>query len=399
MEVPEASLLERSRRLVEALTPFRRLEEVRSSPEGVQLLARAHDLLTTVRRREVEAPPGADLDAPAPGPATGPHRVRLVHWNVEHGNRFEAILEALAHHPDLAGADVVTLNETDLGMARSGNHDVAFELAGALRFKAVWTPLFLELTAGRHGDAERAAGRPNREALFGLALLSRHRLGRAWQIALPSPEEIHFRRERMLGRHVALAAEVLHPGGAFVAVSTHLEVQRGPAQRRPQVRALVRALAEEGRPVVLAGDLNSTTFRRGRPWDPLAGLAALMLTPGAALRRRLLRPDLPAAAPREPLFLELARAGFRWQPYNDFAPTLRLRFERLGEIEELPGPLGRATLRAAARLSGRAQLRLDWVAARGFGEGRARTIAGLDQGPDQASDHAPIVAELELPGR
>jgi hypothetical protein len=97
------------------------------------------------------------------------------------------------------------------------------------------------------------------------------------------------------------------------------------------------------------------------------------------------------------VFDELSRAGFHWERYADRSPTLGLRFERLGEVHALPRPLRAIASRGLAWAERRAQLRLDWIAARGFRHdaGTGETITGLD-GPGRASDHAPIVAELEF---
>ncbi len=54
--------------------------------------------------------------------------VRLA-WNIESGNRFEGIVDALKNHARLKEKDVLLLTELDYGMARSGNRFVAQELA------------------------------------------------------------------------------------------------------------------------------------------------------------------------------------------------------------------------------------------------------------------------------
>jgi hypothetical protein len=97
------------------------------------------------------------------------------------------------------------------------------------------------------------------------------------------------------------------------------------------------------------------------------------------------------------VFDELSAAGFQWERYTDRSPTLGLRFERLGEVHALPGALRTLASRGLAWAERRARLRLDWIAARGFRHdaGCGETIVGLD-GPGRASDHAPIVAELEF---
>ena len=375
-------LLEECRALRRAVEPFPTLETLHAAPGWPALEARLRRLLGAPRLLPAAAPPP---------PSADPARVRVVHWNIEHGNAYLLIEQALRAHPDLRDADLVLLNEVDLGMARADNRDVAADLARALGLHGVFAPLFLETTPGRDDDPRRAAGRDNQESLFGVAILSRWPITGARIVELPSPERIQFDVERMVGRHIGLVAEIERPAAPLVAVSTHLEVHRTRAHRAAQVRVLAGALRDETRPVILAGDFNTHTFDRGLWHAPLAGALALLLTPGGALRRRLLHPD--AGPAREPLFEELGRAGFEWGPFTDREPTLRLRFERLDEMRTLFGPAHGLARRALAWAEQRARLRLDWFAGRGWREGRGSTVPDLD-GPGRASDHAPIVAEF-----
>ena len=378
-------LLEECRALAAAVRPFGTLESMHTSPGWPALAARFDALLRTVRRFSPER---------GPAPSAADDRVRLVQWNIEHGNWYEQVESALLTHPSLAGADLVALEETDLGCARAANRDVAFDLAGALGMHAVWAPLFLETTVGRDDDPRMAAGRENEEGLFGIALLSRWPVGEARVVELPSPRKLQFELERMVGRHAALVVEVNHPRRPFVAVVAHLEVHRARSHRAAQVRAITAALGREKRPVVLAGDFNSHTFDRGLWHSTLHGAAALLLLRGGALRRRLLRPDHGWA--HEPLFDVLREAGFAWEPFVDFEPTLQLRDDRLEELHALPGMLRVPAARVLTWAVHRGALRLDWVAGRGWGGGAGRTVHGLD-GPGLASDHAPIVADLAWP--
>lgn len=236
-----------------------------------------------------------------------------------------------------------------------------------------------------------AAGRENEEGLFGVAVLSRWPIGEVRLIELPSPATLQFDVERMVGGHGALVAEILRPGAPFVAVAAHLEVHRRREDRTRQMRVLMHELTAETRPVVLAGDFNTHTFDRGLWHSALQGASALLLLPGPALRARLLRPDVGPA--REKLFDVLRAAGFAWEPFNDFAPTLQLRDERLEEARTLPWPLRHLAQRVLSWAIHRGTLRLDWVCGRGWKDGRGRTVHGLD-GQDLASDHAPVTAEL-----
>jgi endonuclease/exonuclease/phosphatase family metal-dependent hydrolase len=380
--VHDPALLEECRALRRAVEPYATMEALRAAPEWPGLGARLKRLLRTPRHFPAPSVPWPTRDAAV---------VRAVHWNIEHGNEYAQVERALLKHDALRGADLVLLNEVDLGMARSGNRDVTADLAQALGLHGVFAALFLELTPGRDDDLRFAARHENQESLFGVAVLSRWPISGARIVDLPSPDHIQFDVERMVGRHIGLMATIERPGAPFVAVSTHLEVHRTRIHRASQVRVLAGALSAERRPVVLAGDLNTHTFDRGLWHAPLEGALALLLTPGKALRQRLLHPD--EGSMREPLFDELRGAGFEWAPFVDHEPTLQLRFDRLDELHALFGPAHGLARRLFARAERRARLRLDWFAGRGWQGGRGSTVPGLD-GPGRASDHAPLVAEF-----
>lgn len=370
-----------------AFTRFATLEALHASPEWPALEARLSRLLSRVRTSAPER-------SASPGERSA--QVRVVQWNIEHGNRFEEIARALAGEPALRAADIVTLNEVDLGMARSGNRDVAGELAARLGLHSAWGPLFLESTRGRDDDLLTALPEDNAESLFGLAVLSRWPITAVRLVALPGPEQALFERERMAGRFIALACDIAHPVTPFVAVTVHLEVHRTRAHRATQMRLLLAALERDTRPVLLTGDWNTHTFDRGERHAVLAAAWPLLAWPGGALSRRLRYPD--AGPHRELLFEHLRAAGFEWEPISDRAPTLDMRFSRLGEVHAMPGPLRALASRGLAWVERRSRLRLDWIAARGFAPVTVNgaTVAGLD-GPGRASDHAPITATLSLP--
>lgn len=379
----DPELLRECHELIGWVRDFDTIERLRASSEWPSVEPRLRHLLSTVRRHEPATPP-------PPSPSS--ERIKALHWNIEHGNWYDQVEDALVRHPQLADADVLLFNEIDLGMARAGNRDVAADLAQALGRYGVWAPFFLETTPGRDDDVRMAAGRPNEESLFGVAILSRWPIGEVRLIELPSPEKYQFDLERMIGRHVGLVAEIQRPGAPFVAVSAHLEVHRTRARRADQMRRVLEALKTETRPILIAGDFNSHTFDRGRVWDPLLGAIVLMLWPDGAIRRRLLYPD--RGGTRERVFDELAVHGFRWEPFVDREPSLQLRFDRLDELRAFPDFAQAAVRSTLAWAERRGRLRLDWFAGRGWKGGRGITVPGLD-GPGKASDHAPLVAWFE----
>lgn len=377
----DEQLLADCRALIATVRDVPSLAALRARADRADLERRIASVLGVVRRHAPARPPEPPAD---------PGRVRAIHWNIEHGNRYLEIARALVAHPQLEHADLVFLNEVDLGMARSGNRDVAGDLAAALGLHGVWAPQFLETTPGRDDEAGHAGASENRESLFGIALLSRWPVSDVRVVELPGPESLHFDRERMVGRQVALVATIERPGAPFLAVNLHLSVHGARTERAAQMRAILDSLRREERPVALAGDFNSHTFDRGRWWSPVAG-AFTLLQPTVPLRRRLLWPD--QGSHREPLFDALREANFAWQRFVDRAPTLALRFSRLAELRTFAGRAVTLAGPLFVWMERRAQLKLDWFAGRGWRDGRGATVRGLD-GPDGASDHAPIVASF-----
>lgn len=377
--VTAAAVLAESQALRRTLSRYRTHCAWQAAAEASALRARVQQLLAPVRR----------WTATATVVPTAP-TLRVAHWNVLHGNQYERIRAALQHEPPLAGVDLLALNEVDWGMARSGNRDVAFDLARALGMHAAWAALFLELEGGSDTPPELAVAE-QAEALFGLALLSRFPLGSVQRVPLDTDAEFLFDVERKVGGLVALVVEVQRPGAPFHAIVTHLDVHRGPATRARQM-AQVLAHVPPGA-AVLCGDLNTTTFARGNALRAARALGVLALAPPRRLRQRLLQPYEPQRRPREPLFAALSAAGFMVAPFNAVLPSLDLHLEEVREYAALPAGvrwIGQRLLRRAER---RGRHRLDWIAARGFDPAPERppfTLCHLMRGAPPLSDHAPI---------
>src|SRR5215470_7595978 len=96
--------------------------------------------------------------------------LRVVQWNIEYGTQLTGIIHLFNNHPVLRFADLILLNEVDLGMSRSANVNVAAELGRALSAHAIYAVEYLELGASRPAGQ---AGQ-NTAALHGNAILTRH---------------------------------------------------------------------------------------------------------------------------------------------------------------------------------------------------------------------------------
>lgn len=303
-------------------------------------------------------------------PAPRPDRrfLRAVTWNIERGNRLDALKAYLASQPEITACDVLLLNEVDIGMARSGNRNVAAEIGAQLGFEHVFGNSYLCLG---HGDVrDGAPSGENSVGMHGNAILSRYPITRAENISIAITRDKFESSERRLGHKKALWAEIDTPLGKLPVVSVHLDPYASPLQRRDQMRDVRRTLERRGLAsrVLLGGDLNTATY----DVENLGGLLRNLLV-------KLVRGGFPHAMyhymhPHElyekPLFDELAAAGIEFLPFNAMdTGTLRYEvgtFDSESKVREhLPG-IAVSLLRWKLRpWNGVAPIKVDWFAGRG----------------------------------
>lgn len=200
-------------------------------------------------------------------------------------------------------AEVIVLNEVDFGMRRTDYRDVAADLASALRMNYAYGVEFVEVdpialglekfeelsAADRAGLAgEISVDRARYRGLHGTAILSRFRLEnvrlepfehqphdwykdelksvRPLEAGRRKAGELVFRekvqREVRRGGRTMLTAEISDeriPGGRLTVVATHLESKTKPEGRRKQLEELLARIKDTGAPLVLAGDMNTST--------------------------------------------------------------------------------------------------------------------------------------------
>ncbi len=364
--------------------PF--VEGLRSFPTLLELRA---SRFFAEHRRDIERLLGTPFLGGSEIPSRErPSTLRLVQWNIEKGVRFEAIAAALASHAILARADVIFLNEVDLGMARSGNRDVAAELATRLGVSYAFAPAHIELTKGVGTDLD--AQGDNTAGLQGNAILSRWPLERVRVVALPTCFEPYHFFEKRFGRRVAIVASLATARGPLHVAGTHLEVRNTPQCRALQMRTVVNALPPRG-PAVVAGDLNVSTFARGTFLRTVRGTMRLL---GDADR---LRGSLIDPSSHEPVFTELRRGGLRVEGWNTAERTIVERLDGLEDAKHLPAPVRRAILARLDRLGRRLEMRLDWFAGRQLSPSGPTTISDIaSEDGGRASDHDPIVVDVAL---
>jgi endonuclease/exonuclease/phosphatase family metal-dependent hydrolase len=173
--------------------------------------------------------------APPPPPSA---RLRVVCWNVHFGADVDALADGLGH-PDLAGADLILVQEIEAYPDEDGSR--ASRLAARLEMNFVYAP------ARREGSGTH-----------GLALFSRHPLAAVRVMELPHADVAINERRR-----VALGADMLVDGAPIRVVDVHLDTRLGIADRMAQLHP---AVIDLGEPAIVGGDLNTL------PYSWLAGL-------------------------------------------------------------------------------------------------------------------------------
>lgn len=213
--------------------------------------------------------------------------LRIAHWNIERGFKVDEIKRFVKNpkgkeQNDFAKADVISLNEVDVGMPRTQYRNVVGELARTLNYDYAFATEFIELNPliyKQKVDPMRYLG------LHGSAILSRYPIKSVSVIRLPecyrwfeaeitkkSPLEYARRfgaktvfnepilSEVRRGGRCALVADIGLPNmKTITVVSTHLEDRCYPDCRLRQLQYLLNNLRHVRTPLVLAGDFNTST--------------------------------------------------------------------------------------------------------------------------------------------
>jgi endonuclease/exonuclease/phosphatase family metal-dependent hydrolase len=401
--------------LVKTLQEFPTRQALQSSPFYQQHQAQLDQIINQIWQQNF--------------PATAPrlkHFLRFTHWNIERGRNFEAIVKTFNTHPTLRAADIITLNEVDLGMNRTNNRNVAFELGTYLKMHSVFVAEYLELTKGVNDEKELPG--ENKQALHGNAILSRYPISRIAVVRLPCCFDTFGFSEKRYGERVGLMVALdlakVHPQALpLVVVTSHLEVRNNPKCRERQFKVLLAAIEQftkqvsldtqlnrtgpiklEEIPVIIGGDFNTLTFSRGGRYHTTAAILRLLRSNPDKIADQLRHP-----APYEPLFATAESQGFDYQAYNDDRATCSAILQGVEESSQLPEFIQR---QLRPRLAPYRQLdfRLDFFFGRGLYvlrdqeiqdqmtiSRRPQTFSELETNHQPISDHHPISCDCAIP--
>jgi endonuclease/exonuclease/phosphatase family metal-dependent hydrolase len=329
---------------------------------------------------------------------------RVIAWNLERGIHAEHQLRTMRMHPVMAKADVFLLPETDIGMARSGNVNVARDMARELGFNYFFATSYLNLCKGNSVEGHYEG--ENREALHGNAILSRYPLKNLRIVPLKNCKDKMRGSEKRLGCQKALVVDVEFPYRTVTMVTVHLDAHSSQRQRASQMETTLSALDDHPHPVLLGGDLNTSTYNARHAFFAFCGFwNKVFRGVGHAIADHYPYPDRKYD---KPLFDVFRKHGMEYDRYNELGVgTLHYRVEDLKTnrmmqevVPEWCRRIAEATLR---RYGGKMSMKLDWFAARGLKPGsvdrgalRPQVIPDLKFGNTPLSDHDAIVVDVDI---
>ena len=170
--------------------------------------------------------------------------IKVVTWNIERGVQFQKIASTLqALQPD-----VVLLQEVDRYCRRSGNHDIARELAAVLRMNWV--------TAGEFQEIGEARGTP--AAVTGQAVLSREPMTDAKTIVFDDQSSLRWRISPTQPRRGGRVALRVRTAGVLW-YNLHLESGGDDELRTKQLQQVLSDLETTPAPggAAIGGDFNN----------------------------------------------------------------------------------------------------------------------------------------------
>jgi endonuclease/exonuclease/phosphatase family metal-dependent hydrolase len=324
--------------------------------------------------------------------------VESLAWNIERGNRFEGIVEALKNHPQLNDKDLLLLTELDYGMARSGNRFVARELARELKLNYAFAPVYIALQKGSGVEAHVEG--ENTNSLHGLAMLSKYPMKNVHAIPLPNGKDKMLGKEKRLGYLRALVADIEHPAGEFRAVSLHLDAHSSRKHRRRQMEIVLDHLETlPALPVIIGGDWNTTTYNAQSSTRAILGYWRRVMMGVRNVARN--HSPYPERYFEKPLFEELERRGFDYKNLNEIGVgTLHYDMDNIAYNTNLrdwvPAWCFPFIFWATKQVGGRVSARLDWFAGKGIEvKGTPQTIGNLrDAEKLPLSDHDVITLDF-----
>lgn len=186
--------------------------------------------------------------------------LRAILWPLDQGKYYDGILESLRNRALVSKADIYFFPGVDLGMARSGNHNVVRDLAIELGYNYFFSTSYLNLNVDNLPDKSLPQ---NRLGLEGNAIMTRFPITNLRTIPLDHKHDAILKGINKLGQEKAVVADLLISHDRKLTVSCLnfpvFSSARGRAQR---LKHVLQKLKPNDRvsPVLLGGDFKTHTY-------------------------------------------------------------------------------------------------------------------------------------------
>lgn len=329
---------------------------------------------------------------------------RAVAWNVERGMKYEGLLHYLKNHSEISKADVLLLTETDIGMARTENRNIARDFAKELGMNYFFSPSYLNFCKGN--SIENHFEGDNDLALHGNAFLSRYPIENLRAVPLKNCKDKMKGSEKRVGCQKALIADVVFPQKKLTLVVAHLDAHSSQRQRGEQLETILKPLDKNPYPVLLGGDLNTSCYNARKAVFAFFGFWNKVFHGPTNMIKN--HHTYPYRKFDKPVFKVFNKYGYDYDQFNEAGEgSLHYRVEdilRSHMIREVvPDWCGKIAENTLRKAGGKLSLKLDWFAAKGVeladsstGASEPRVIQNLQYKGDIVSDHDPILLDFKL---
>ncbi|HXR76889.1 MAG TPA: endonuclease/exonuclease/phosphatase family protein [Bryobacteraceae bacterium] len=183
--------------------------------------------------------------------------VRVISWNIDRGYHLDRVIDTLRKERP----SICLLQEVDLHDRRTGNRDIARQVAQTLHYNYAYGIAFEELS-------QRVKGQPAFQGQATLAttpiiesrVLRFAHQSNFWRPHAIIPDIPLF--QRRLGGRIALITKLSIAGSPVVVYNLHLESRSGGRIQSAQLQEVFEDLKRysNGTPAIIGGDFNSKYF-------------------------------------------------------------------------------------------------------------------------------------------
>jgi endonuclease/exonuclease/phosphatase family metal-dependent hydrolase len=325
---------------------------------------------------------------------------RAVAWNIQRGLYLDDLIPLLQNHPELSKADVLYLTETDLGMVRTQNRNIAQEIAQALKMNYFFVPSYIHLCGENH------------LGLHGNALLSRYPLENFRAIPLENCRDKMRGLDKRIGHQNVLVADIALPFRKMCAVVAHLDAFSSQSQRANQMGSILKALEDNRHPVLIGGDWNTSTYNTRNPFLTLFSFLNKLIYGVEKMQED--HYPYPERRFDKKIFQVLEKFGMEVAHFNETGVgTLYYHeddFEKHHLLQKVAPqwmhPIAEKLENLFGRHEGGVCLKLDWFAGKWLkpapldlpGVLPPKVLSHLSAGGRRLSDHDPILVDMDVYG-